>query len=348
MISMNIGEINQMPSDEVAVELQKAKAENRNYFIFPHRLANGEIRTVEVRTHTVKTKEQILLFSTIYDITERRKVEEALNESKLLFHLLIESLPQNIYAKDIEGRFIFANQHYCTTQGKALEEILGKTDFDHHPHELAEKYRADDQRVIETGKAIEVEEEHAILDGEKFYVQVIKTPLYDSKGKISGTLGIFWDITERKQSEELLRQQSNQLSVLYEASQRLNRTLDLNEIYQAICDFMSSIAPNDALVISAFDNETQLITCRAYWLKDKWLDVEPFPPIPLEAEGRGTQSLVIRTGQAMLINDYQARVKTAKTSYIVNSETNEVDDEPAPEEETIRSALIVPLKPDET
>ena len=135
------------------------------------------------------------------DITERKQAEEALNESKLLFHLLIESLPQNIYAKDVDGRFIFANQHYCATQGKPLEEIVGKTDFELHPPELAEKYRMDDRHVLETGKAIELIEEHQPIGESKFFVQVIKTPLYDSKGKTAGTLGIFWDITERRQAE---------------------------------------------------------------------------------------------------------------------------------------------------
>ena len=139
------------------------------------------------------------------DITERKQAEETLSELKLLFHLLIESLHQNIYAKDVEGRFIFANQRYCETQGKPLEEILGKTDFDLHPPELAEKYRRDDRQVIEMGKTIELEEEHQPIGKDKFFVQVIKTPFYYAKGQPAGVLGIFWDITERKQSEAELR-----------------------------------------------------------------------------------------------------------------------------------------------
>ena len=150
------------------------------------------------------------------DITEQVQAEEALNESKLMFHMLIESLPQNIYAKDVDDRFVFANQHYCAIQGKTLEEIVGKTDFELHPPDLAEKYRADDRQVIETGKTIELVEEHQALGGEKFFVQVIKTPLYDSKGQTDGTLGIFWDITERKQAEETLRQAEEKYRSIFE------------------------------------------------------------------------------------------------------------------------------------
>ena len=154
------------------------------------------------------------------DITERKQVEEALNESKLLFHLLIESLPQNIYAKDVDGRFIFANQRYCAIEGKLLEEIVGKTDFELHPPELAEKYRMDDCRVLETGKTIELVEEHQPLGEKKFFVQVIKAPLYDFKGQVAGTLGIFWDITERKQAEAELRRAQDALETAHHELQR--------------------------------------------------------------------------------------------------------------------------------
>jgi diguanylate cyclase (GGDEF)-like protein/PAS domain S-box-containing protein len=172
------------------------------------------------------------------DITERKRAEEALNESKLLFHLLIESLPQNIYAKDIDGRFVFANQRYCVTQGKPPEDIVGKTDFELHPPELAEKYRADDRRVIETGETIELVEEHQPMGDEKFFVQVIKTPLYDSKHQTAGTLGIFWDITERRQAEvelhymkESLKAANIELQAALTREQQLARTDSLTGVY---------------------------------------------------------------------------------------------------------------------
>jgi diguanylate cyclase (GGDEF)-like protein/PAS domain S-box-containing protein len=165
------------------------------------------------------------------DITEYKQVKDALDESKLLFHLLIESLPQNIYAKDVDGRFVFANQHYCATQGRSLEEIVGKTDFELHPPELAEKYRLDDRRVIETGETIELEEEHEPIGGKKFFVQVIKTPFYDSKGQTAGTLGIFWDITQRKQAESELRRAQDALESAHrELQQSFEREQHLAQV----------------------------------------------------------------------------------------------------------------------
>jgi PAS domain S-box-containing protein len=136
------------------------------------------------------------------DIDKRVRTERALRQSETLLQSLLESLPQNVYSKDLEGRFTFANQRFCETEGKSRQDILGKTDYDLHPPELAQKYRADDRRVIETGQVWETVEKHEPLDGESTYVQVIKTPLYDLEGRAAGTLGLFWDITERKQAEE--------------------------------------------------------------------------------------------------------------------------------------------------
>ena len=162
--------------------------------------------------------------------------------------------------------------------------------------------------------------------------------------RIIATIAQGQDITERKHTEELIATQNKQLRMLYEASQRLNQTLNLKDIYQTVCDFIFSVIPNDGFYISAFDQVSQLITCRACWMENKWLEVDSFPPIPLEAEGKGTQSLVIRSGKPLLINDYQLRQKTTKTIYYVNSETNEVEKEKPSDEELTRSAMIVPLK----
>jgi two-component system cell cycle sensor histidine kinase/response regulator CckA len=163
------------------------------------------------------------------DIDERVKAEEALRRSEALLHSVLESLPQNVYSKDLDGRFTYANQRYCATEGKLLEDILGRTDFDLHPPESARKYRDDDRRVIETGEVFETVEEHKPLDQESSYVQVIKTPLYDTEGQVTGTLGIFWDITERKRAEVLLQ-------ALNRAALAMENALTHDEIFEAISE----------------------------------------------------------------------------------------------------------------
>jgi PAS domain S-box-containing protein len=145
-----------------------------------------------------------LLISIFHDITKRNRAEEALRDSELLYHSLLENLPQNMFRKDTAGRFTFVNQRFAETVGRAREEILGRTDTDLFPPELAAKYREDDRRLMESRKPYETIEEHHTPDRGRFFVQVIKTPLVDAKRNVIGIQGIFWDVTERKQMEELL------------------------------------------------------------------------------------------------------------------------------------------------
>ena len=151
-----------------------------------------------------KTDARELAHSLRYAI-ERKRAEEALQKSEAFYHSLVESLPQNIFRKDLDGRFTFGNGRFCNEIGMPLDEIVGKTDFDFFPAELAEKYRADDLGVIESGKPFEVVEKHVTPQGDTLYVQVIKTPVYDSTGKLIGVQGIFWDITEKFRAEEQLK-----------------------------------------------------------------------------------------------------------------------------------------------
>jgi two-component system NtrC family sensor kinase len=136
---------------------------------------------------------------------ERKRAEEALEKSEAFYHSLVESLPQNIFRKDLDGRFTFGNGRFCAEMGTTQPQLAGKTDSAFFPPDLAAKYRADDLRVIGTGKSFEVVEEHVTPQGEKLYVQVIKTPVYDTAGRVIGTQGIFWDITEKYRAEEQLR-----------------------------------------------------------------------------------------------------------------------------------------------
>ncbi|MCP4691059.1 MAG: PAS domain-containing protein, partial [Desulfobacterales bacterium] len=129
---------------------------------------------------------------------------------------MIHSLPLNIYAKNKEGRFIFANGFYCQSVEKKLEDILGKTDYEIHPGELAEKYRLDDQNIMDNRRTESIEEEWQSIGGERIYIQTVKSPLYDPADQetVIGTIGVFWDITVRKQAEIALAEERNLLRTL--------------------------------------------------------------------------------------------------------------------------------------
>jgi PAS domain S-box-containing protein len=145
-------------------------------------------------------------FGIAQDITTRRRSERALRDSEALYHSLVETLPLNVFRKDRDGQFTFANQRFCQSVGRTLEELVGKTDHDFYPPHLADKYRNDDRAVMEGRTTLDLVEEHVAPAGEKkMYVQVIKTPVLDSRGAVLGTQAIFWDVTDRKRAEEELK-----------------------------------------------------------------------------------------------------------------------------------------------
>ncbi len=138
------------------------------------------------------------------NIAQHQRTEERLRTSEAFYETLVETLPQNILRKDLQGRFTFANRKFCQSIGKELGEIIGKTDFDLFPADLAAKYHRDDLRVMTTLENLDTVEAHQGPFGEKLFVHVIKSPLYDPAGQVIGIQGIFWDVTQRKRIEEEL------------------------------------------------------------------------------------------------------------------------------------------------
>lgn len=168
---------------------------------------DGSLIWISENCRAIRDAEGRLLYyeGTVEDITQQRAAEEKLRHSESLYHSLVETLPQNIFRKDPQGRFTFANQQFCKSLGRPLEEIVGKTDFDFFPGDLARKYQSDDQRVLSTGKPLEAVEEHQPPGGGKIYVRVVKTPIYNEAGQILGLQAIFWDTTAQQKAEEKIR-----------------------------------------------------------------------------------------------------------------------------------------------
>lgn len=188
---------------------------------------DGHIIWISEDCRAIRDAQGRLLYyeGTVRDITERQAAEENLRNSEALYHSLVETLPQNIFRKDLQGRFTFANTQFCRTLGRKLEEILGKTDYDFFPPELAAKYQHDDARVIATGQTYNLVEEHQLPDGRKIFVQVVKTPLRSAYNQINGLQGIFWDVTEERLAEERIRKANEALARSREELRRKNEQM---------------------------------------------------------------------------------------------------------------------------
>jgi PAS domain S-box-containing protein len=152
------------------------------------------------------------------DITKLKQTEDALRESEYTYRTLVEHLPQRIFIKDRNSVYLSCNDNYANDFNIKPNEITGKTDYDFFPQELAEKYRKDDKRVMESGKTEELEEDYIIPGGDLRIVHTVKTPFKDENSNIIGVLGIFWDITERKHAQEALKESEERYHGLYDSS----------------------------------------------------------------------------------------------------------------------------------
>ena len=161
----------------------------------------------------------VLIFGSIVDVSRRVEAELALAETEARYRSLVESLPLNVFQKNLDGQFTFVNRRMCKALRRKSAEILGKTDADFFPPEPAAKYRSDDVNVATTGQVLEDVEEHINREtGEKSYVHVLKAPIRDAKGQIVGTQGMFWDVSARRRAEEALHEVETRQKAIVEAA----------------------------------------------------------------------------------------------------------------------------------
>lgn len=142
------------------------------------------------------------------EILHRQQAEQLLAEERNLLRTLIDHIPDYIYAKDSDCRFILNNQAHLGILGATQQdEVLGQTDFDRFPKELAEQYYADEQQILQFGEGFLNKEELLFApNGEQRWMLVSKVPFRNPAGNVTGIVGISHDITERKQMEEALRE----------------------------------------------------------------------------------------------------------------------------------------------
>jgi PAS domain S-box-containing protein len=123
-----------------------------------------------------------------------------------MLRTLIDSIPDFIYAKDVQCRFLIANEACGRIIGRRAAELIGKSDFDFYPRELAQEFYDDEQKVIRSGEALVNRQEMVVdLEGNRFNILTTKVPLRDAEGHVIGIMGVGRNITERVKAEEDLK-----------------------------------------------------------------------------------------------------------------------------------------------
>jgi PAS domain S-box-containing protein len=151
---------------------------------------------------------------------EKREVQEKLSRERYLLRTLIDHLPDSIYVKDTESRFIITNRAKVNLIGaRTEEETIGKTVYSYLAASSAEENMYKDRSVLETGKALINEEEYVInKNGDKKWLLTTRVPLQENDDKIIGLVGISRDITDRKEIEESLRVSNERFHIVSRAT----------------------------------------------------------------------------------------------------------------------------------
>jgi PAS domain S-box-containing protein len=251
LLTKKITDLNILNPAQVFLEMERAKTEERNYFEFQHRLATGEIRDVEVFSGPIRVQGRKLLYSIVHDntarkqaeaalrraydeledrvaertaalrlaneqllreMTERQEAEDRLRESEARFTAFMQHLPGLAVMRDVQGRYVFANQAAekligTDWQGKPLEEFW--------PPNEARRFHRMDQQVLLAGKPVESLETLTLPDGPR-HILSYRFPIRDKDGLpyMVGTIGI--DVTARHQAETALAAERQRLFSLLE------------------------------------------------------------------------------------------------------------------------------------
>jgi diguanylate cyclase (GGDEF)-like protein/PAS domain S-box-containing protein/putative nucleotidyltransferase with HDIG domain len=253
MQSMKISDFNTLSEEETALEMQAAQNEERNYFVFKHRLAGGDVRTVEVYSYPVVYNEKSVLFSVVHDITQqtilaqqnerrnkiifiaggagifiltiliiiialnRKNLKRSNHELKTLNEMRQSFLNANntiMYLKDENFKYNFVNAAFLDAYNKKEEEIIGKDDYEISVNEFADMRRKSDLQALEKQDIVT----DTIEWDDRIY-ESIKFPIKRMNGKI-GIGAYVRNVTEEKNRQKQLQKMLVRHEILVEVLNR--------------------------------------------------------------------------------------------------------------------------------
>ncbi len=247
LVEMNISDINVLPEEEILLEMSKAKSGENHHFLFKHRLANGEIRDVDVYSGTIIIDDKNLLYSIIHDITGQMEAENALRVSEERFRLIFDQSPIGDTIVDLNYHPLRVNNTLSKMLGYSKKELLSMEFTEYtHPEDL--DINLHQLQLLRDGKIddFELEKRYIRKDGGivwgHIYVSIVKNPS-DEPVYI---LTRIEDITKRKQMQMALQTSEEKYRNLYE-------TMTQGVIYQDSEEHIISINPA-ALQIMGLDH----------------------------------------------------------------------------------------------
>ena len=280
------------------------------------------------------------------ELAEREQVEE----QNRLQAAALESAANSVSITDLAGNIQWVNPAWSLQTGYSLEEAHGKTLSIIRSGMQEKAFYEHMWNTILGGNVWQGEIVNRRKNGSTYLSEIKITPVHNENGDIISFISIEQDITGRKKAESErqvlindLRERTEELFILLQSGRRLSKTIHTKNIYNIVYEQVKYLLPCDTLIISSYDPENEKITCEYLRADEGELDVSSFPSIPLEPPGQGTQSRVIRSGESLLLPDYEKTLKTSNTNYTID-ETGNISDGMPEDADHARSAVIVPVK----
>ena len=222
---------------------------------------DGTWRVLESTSSVIRSGkgEPDLLVIVNRDVTGRKQAQDSLAYERNLLRTLIDNVPDGIYVKDTQGRFLVGNPRLAQLIGvRSPEELMGKTDFDFFPMELAQRYRDDEVAVLQSGQPmIGREEPCQTKEGQELWLQTTKVRLQDPSGAVVGVVGMGHDITAHKRAEDALRAQHDLLRTMIDNMPDYIYVKDDESRFvvanRALAELVGAKNPEDLLGKSDFD-----------------------------------------------------------------------------------------------
>ncbi len=232
--SMNVADVIAPEYLELARRMTAEKAAGNSATVYELEILSKAGRRIrlEVSTQLILREGKAVGVQGIgRDLTERKRSEEALRETRAFFNSFMDNSPAVAFMKDEEGRYVYVNKPFERYFGQDLSFLDGRTSFDWLPAETARLTHEHDLEVLSTGQPQEIVETVPTQDGTPHDWLVFKFPTTDSAGK-RFVAGVGVDITGRRRAEEALAQQAQREAISHRISQAIRCSLDSTEIYQ--------------------------------------------------------------------------------------------------------------------
>ena len=204
--------------EEIQASIKKVIDTGSDEFEVRHKTKTGDIRDVHVITQLMTLSGRPVFHTIWRDITEHKRVDKALMELNANLQALINAMPDMVVFKDIQGRYLVVNKAVEVYTGLNREALVGKTNDEVLPPDLAEFCRKSDEKSLRSPEPTQAEEQAADSDGKKMFFDTIKAPVHNGQGNLIGLVAVSRDVTERKRTEEKLKESEQQYRTLFDGS----------------------------------------------------------------------------------------------------------------------------------